>query len=439
MKKEHLYFLIVLLFGCMPNMANVKKDLLYSDIIKNVLVEYNDSLQTLCNKIDKGNYNIKKNPYYYRLFVDPTIYESPITQVMSNTWESATDETSKENVFDYYDEDIERNNYLNHFFLNLYQTNPEMIVRKESDIMNQEDLLIDTNKEIKHESTLSDAIKNALDLTVDEPVAPILVKKPNFWKFTNKFSIQLMQYHVSDNWYQGGQDNNSVALYTTFKLDYDDQRSVTFENKLEMNIGFITNKGDTHHKTKTNIDLLRLTNKLGIKAFKHWNYAFSIESYTQFHPQFKSNSNVVISDFMSPFNLTASLGMDYKISKKKLTSLSVLIAPLSFNWKYVDRMALASRNGIDPNRHTIEAYGSSINLNMTFQLLKELRWTSRLKYFTNYKYTLTEWENTFDFSINKYLSTKLYVYPRFDDSVNKLDDTYMQLKEYLSLGINYSF
>ena len=49
-----------------------------------------------------------------------------------------------------------------------------------------------------------------------------------------------------------------------------------------------------------------------------------------------------------------------------------------------------------------------------------------------------EWENTFTFVVNKYISTNLFLYPRFDDGV-KRDDKYgyFQFKEYVSLGFSY--
>ncbi|MBR1732434.1 MAG: hypothetical protein IJ729_01640 [Alloprevotella sp.] len=52
-----------------------------------------------------------------------------------------------------------------------------------------------------------------------------------------------------------------------------------------------------------------------------------------------------------------------------------------------------------------------------------------------------EWENTFDLSINKYLTTLVFLYPRFDDSVKRADEdgSYFQFKEYLSLGVKLDF
>ncbi len=74
-----------------------------------------------------------------------------------------------------------------------------------------------------------------------------------------------------------------------------------------------------------------------------------------------------------------------------------------------------------------------------------ISWTSRIYWFSNFKQTIIECENTLNFSINRFLSTKLFLYPRFDDSSLKYkageehDGSYWMFKEWLSLGLNYDF
>ena len=56
------------------------------------------------------------------------------------------------------------------------------------------------------------------------------------------------------------------------------------------------------------------------------------------------------------------------------------------------------------------------------------------------KMSMMEFENNFNFRINKFLSGKLCVYPHFDDSRAKDEDHgYWRFKENLSFGFVYSF
>ena len=72
--------------------------------------------------------------------------------------------------------------------------------------------------------------------------------------------------------------------------------------------------------------------------------------------------------------------------------------------------------------------------------MKNVSWTGRFYWYTDYSRTLMEWENTVNFTINRFLTAKAYLYPRFDDSVApNADGSYFQFLEQLSLGLSVSF
>lgn len=267
----------------------------------------------------------------------------------------------------------------------------------------------------------------------------IVVRKPNFWTFKENFSLQFTQYYVTDNWYKGGESNVSFLATTTLEANFNNQRKITFDNKLEMKLGFQSSPSDEERKFKTNADLVRLTNKFGVKAIKNWSYAVNLQSWTQFCRGYKSNDKKVYSDFMSPFESLLSIGMDYKLSKKKFT-ITASLAPLALKFKYVDRHSLISKYGLDAGQHTLWDYGSNVTVNYKWEIVKNISWTGRIYYFTDYSKTQIEWENTFNLTINKYLSTKLFLYPRFDDArTRKKGETYFQFNELLSVGLNVNF
>ena len=118
---------------------------------------------------------------------------------------------------------------------------------------------------------------------------------------------------------------------------------------------------------------------------------------------------------------------------------SVHLAPLAINNKYVNRTYLARSYGIDEGHRHKTDYGSEINLDFNWKLASMVNWRSRLYTFTSYKRAEIEWENTIGFQFNKYVSSNLYVFPRFDDSRSRDDHHgYWEFKEYFSVGFAYS-
>jgi hypothetical protein len=270
--------------------------------------------------------------------------------------------------------------------------------------------------------------------------AELIIKKPNFWKKTGATSLQFTQNYLSDNWYKGGESNNTLLATLELNANYDDQQKLQWDNKLEWKLGFITTRSDSLHKYKTNADLIRLTSKLGLKAFKNWYYTLQGEFYTQFFATYNTNSDVKISDMLSPGYLKVDLGMDYKRSTKTF-EVSAVLAPLSYKLTYVrDRDVDETRFSVDEGKRAKHDVGSNIQVNSNWKIASPISWQSRLSYFTTYEKVQAEWENTLNFSVNKYLSTKVFVHVRFDDSVTRTDnDSYFQVMELLSFGLNYSF
>ena len=165
----------------------------------------------------------------------------------------------------------------------------------------------------------------------------------------------------------------------------------------------------------------------------------------------KSNDRRTYSDFMSPFNLNVGLGMDYKVEwlNKKLTG-TVNISPLAVNYRYVDRRIFRkndtenqwfpSRHGLEDQKHSLTDFGSQFTVDLLWKIAENIKWKTRMYGFTSYKRVQYEWENTFTFQFNKYISSNIFVYPRFDDNtVRDGHHGYWQFKEYVSVGFNYSF
>lgn len=321
--------------------------------------------------------------------------------------------------------------------LSIYLRRPDMVKSTQSELERVGPTLAPTT--VTKDPTVSvqqPSAKEPETLPVD-----VVVLKPNFWTLAGDYYLQFFQNYISSNWYKGGESNYSMESALTLEANYNNKQRFKWDNKLELKLGFQTSKSDSLHKLRTSNDLLRYTSKLGLQATRGWYYTLQLIANTQFMRNYKSNQRQVLSDFASPLNVNVSFGMDYTVNwfKGKLKG-SAHLAPLAYNLKYVDRLALGGRNGLKEGKRTLHDFGSQFTVDLKWRFSDNITWLTRLYGYTTYKRAELEWENTFTFQFNKYISSKLFVYPRFDDG-RKRDDIYgyWQLKEYISLGFSYDF
>lgn len=321
--------------------------------------------------------------------------------------------------------------------LHVYLRRPDMVESTQSELEKAGPTL--APKTVADKPTVM--VKQPAAKEPDVMPVDVVVLKPNFWTLTGDYYLQFLQNYISENWYKGGESNYSMVGALTLEANYNNKSKFKWENKLEMKLGLQTSKSDSLHKLKTSTDMLRYTGRVGLQASKRWYYTFQVVATTQFMPNYKSNQHAVLADFISPLNVNTSIGMDYRVDwfKGRLKG-TVHLAPLAHNFKYVDRLALASRYGIDEGKHVLHDFGSQMTLDLKWKFTDNILWQTRLYGYTTYHRGEIEWENTFTFQFNKYISTKFFVYPRFDDG-RKRDDKhgYWQLKEYVSLGFSYNF
>ena len=337
---------------------------------------------------------------------------------------------------------------MNNALLDMYLRRPDLVQTTDAALRNE----LTTAAEQAEAPTpvLPPPAEEAAPIEPEAPKADVEVKKPNFWTFKGDGFLQFLQNYVSGNWYKGGESNYSMLSSLTLEANYNNKSKWKWDNKLEMKLGFQTSPSDSVNKFKANEDLIRLTSKVGLQASKHWYYTLQLLAYTQFTRGLKANDKRTYSDFMSPFNLNVGIGMDYKMEwfNKKLTG-TVNISPLAVNYRYVDRTIFMngdtqqwfpSRHGLEADRHSLVDLGSQFTVDFTWKMAENISWKSRMYGFTSYKRVEYEWENTFSFQFNKYISSKLFIHPRFDDNRQRDDHHgYWMFKEFLSIGFNYAF
>nr|ACM91061.1 hypothetical protein BVU_3352 [uncultured bacterium 34R1] len=296
----------------------------------------------------------------------------------------------------------------------------------------------------------ADLAKNRLVITPveTEPVTVEVEKvdiKPHNWLHTFKGSLHFTQAYVSDNWYQGGENNINVLgdIQWDCNLNQVLHPKWLFNNSLQYKLGVMTAHNDSLRHYAINEDNFQFSFQLGYKAVKNWYYSATLLFKTQLFNNYKSNTNTMTASFLSPAELNVGLGMTYNYKDKYETKVFTLsIAPLSYNLKIcrdIDRLD-PTTFGIDAGHHTKHSFGSTVEAKLNWKISNSITWESRFYAFTNYEYVQGDWENTFDFSITRHLNTKFYVHLRYDKSRPwHADWKYWQLKEILSLGLTYRF
>ena len=429
---KRFYSIALIILAALPMWGQNRRATANVDTMPKVVRQYQDSLMAYKAKLDSlQTIDNQNNALFSKLFLPVTYYNDVSHDALSLDAKGA-------------------NYNLNTALMNLYLTRPDLVAGTEDEL-----------KKIGATTAQIEAAKNTkvelVEKKAEKPVEPepapvtVVVKKPNFWTYKGDGYLQFLQNYVSGNWYKGGESNYSMLSSLTLEANYDNKSKWKWDNKLEMKLGFQTSRSDSINRFKANEDLIRLTSKLGLQATKHWYYTLQLLAYTQFTRGLKSNDRRTYSDFMSPFNLNVGLGMDYKLEwlNKKLTG-TVNISPLAVNYRYVDRRIFRkndtenqwfpSRHGLEDQKHSLTDFGSQFTIDLLWKIAENIKWKTRMYGFTSYKRVQYEWENTFTFQFNKYISSNIFVYPRFDDNTARDGHHgYWQFKEYVSIGFNYSF
>lgn len=408
--------------------------------------EFEDLFETDYYELYEG---VRMRPEFYKYVVPMTYYRSSIREAgRFDEWQPEDKYTAQHKRFiqslnelvpdirtslPYYKAVEEQ-------MLHFYAHYPNLVHRNEDDFANIS-LLSDKQMEATPRS------ENVLNMigsynTVEQvSESDLTVYRPNFWTKGGSGYLQFSQNHISDNWYKGGESTRSLLSGLVLFANFDDKQRVQIENKLEWKLGFITAPSDTLHSYKANNDMFRITSKLGLRAIKNWYYTLSADFKTQFFSSYQTNTDNLVSAIFSPAELNVGLGMDYKYVKDGVCNLSVLMNPFNYT------LYTVMNDRVDPTKFNIEkghkhanVFGSRFEANLKWKVFAPLIWESRLSYTTNYEKALAEWENTFTFVVNKYISTKLFVHARYDDGVKRKEGgSYFQLQEILSFGLNYTW
>lgn len=268
-----------------------------------------------------------------------------------------------------------------------------------------------------------------------------------YWVPSFESSIQFSQNYVSDNWHKGGSSNLNLYMRTYFALLYT-KNNLRWNNELEDKLSLYRVDGMADKRYRISEDLIRLRSNLGIKASKRWLYTLDAELRTQLFPTYSDDRAIVRSDLWSPMTTNVGLGMQFNYGYKgrrvyaRKFSFSANLAPISHTYRYSRLRDIdLARHGLSMEAPYYHRFGSTIRANLQWDFSMDISWTSRLYFNTSYTNVEAEWENTLTMRIGRYLSTRVNLHLRYDDSVSPRGETgwrrFVQVNELLSFGFNY--
>ena len=260
------------------------------------------------------------------------------------------------------------------------------------------------------------------------------------WRYELNTSLQITQNFATNNWYQGASNSFSMLASAKGYIRYKHE-NILWENNGEWRAGVSTVSGDSLRKVKNTDDVFRINSKFGYQVHEHWYVSAIGEFRTNLWNNWRANTKELSTSFLTPIRFTLGVGADYKPIK----GLSVNIAPATYKLVYAMKaesdMVNVTDYGIEEGKNLLHELGSSVRVDWRWRPVREIIVDANFYFFTNYKRVETELELDVDFIINRYLSAKVMIHPRYDSTVELAEGqkNKLQFKELISIGFSHTF
>ncbi|MFM9945015.1 MAG: DUF3078 domain-containing protein, partial [Bacteroidia bacterium] len=275
-------------------------------------------------------------------------------------------------------------------------------------------------KELKNAETLKTEAEGKIK-TLNESIEKL---KPFLaWKKGGFAAINFNQMGFT-NWAAGGIDALSVTALGNIYLNYAKDK-VAWNNNLDIAYGMIQGKGQELRKNEDKIDFLT---KFGYNSpVKNVNYAVLANFKSQFAPSYTYDAQNVkspmISTFMAPAFILASIGIDYK--PKPYFSVYISPATGKFTIVSINDNSIKKAFAVDTLKTVRQEFGALMNIFFQKNIHKNVNLLARLSLFNNYTDVNTSnrknidvnFESMINARINRFISASLFVNAIYDHDI----------------------
>ena len=115
-----------------------------------------------------------------------------------------------------------------------------------------------------------------------------------------------------------------------------------------------------------------------------------------------------------------------------------MVSPVSYKYIFVNDTIRLKQNlfGVKTGQNYLSEIGSSFKAVVSYPLTREIQLDSKLSFYTNYEKVEIDWELVCNMTINRFMSTRISINPRYDNTVIG-EKAGIQFKQLLSVGFSH--
>lgn len=271
-----------------------------------------------------------------------------------------------------------------------------------------------------------------------------------YWKDGGRFNLNVQQVGLT-NWAAGGESSVAIGAAIEGFVNYEKGETV-WENKAKIGYGIIRN-GDSKNRFEKTDDQIALSSKYSQKFSEKVLMTSALNFKTQMDegvkieniPNSTDKRRRLISDFMSPGYLQASLGLTYRDEK----GFSSTLSPFTGRFTFVlnDSLSNAGAFGVDPGEPIRSEAGISLTGGIKKDLMENVKLQTNFNLFSNYEKfpnTVVNIEAGLNLKVNNFIQSNISSQLIYDDDVviTRSDGSRgrdVQIKNVINVGFTLGF